>query len=154
MYNGEVNAEKLEKWVCYLEVYCRIQNLQDDDTKIQLASLRLEGVALVWWEAKTQEEMKNHSEISIYWFDFPYVVRRKFYPLAYIQKAIMDWKIFRQLKGQSVQNYRQEFRRRALVLGVNLSSQDTLLKYIWGFHNYIRHNILMFNLKNLDEVRV
>lgn len=27
MYNGEVNAEKLDNWIRQLEVYCRIQNL-------------------------------------------------------------------------------------------------------------------------------
>ena len=53
LYNGEVNAEKFENWVHQLEVYYRIQNLQYDDTKIQLASLRLEGATLVFWEAKT-----------------------------------------------------------------------------------------------------
>lgn len=59
MYNGEVNVEKLENWVRQLEVYCRIQNLQDDDTKIQLDSLRLEDAELIWWKDKTQEEIKN-----------------------------------------------------------------------------------------------
>ena len=44
----------------------------------------------------------------------------------------MIWKNFRQLKGQIVQDYTQEFRKRALLLGVNLNSQDTLLKYIGG----------------------
>ena len=34
MYNGEVNAEKLDNWISQLEVYCRIQNLQEDDIKI------------------------------------------------------------------------------------------------------------------------
>ena len=43
MLNGEFNAEKLDNWIRKLEVYLRIQNLQDDDTKIQLASLRMEG---------------------------------------------------------------------------------------------------------------
>ena len=57
--NGEVNAGKLENWVCQLEVYCRIQNLQGDDIKIHLASLRPEGATLVWWESKTQEEIKK-----------------------------------------------------------------------------------------------
>lgn len=66
----------------------------------------------------------------------------------------MDWKNFRQLKGQSVQNYTQEFRRRELVFGVDFSSQDTLLKYIGGLHSYLRHTILMFNPTNLDEVCV
>ena len=34
MYNGEVNAENLDNWICQLEVYCRIQNLQEDGIKI------------------------------------------------------------------------------------------------------------------------
>ena len=37
---------------------------------------------------------------------------------------------------------------------VELSSQDTLLKYIGGLHNYLRHTVLMFNPTNLDEVCV
>ena len=47
MFNGEVNAEKIDNWIKQLEVYLRIQNLQDDDTKIQLASLRMEGATLI-----------------------------------------------------------------------------------------------------------
>jgi hypothetical protein len=53
-----------------------------------------------------------------------------------------------------VQSFTQEFRRRALVLGVDLSSQETLLKYIGASHSYLRHTILMFNPSNLDEVYV
>ena len=44
--------------------------------------------------------------------------------------------------------------KRALLLGVNLNSQDTLLKYIGGLHSYLKHTILMFNPNNLDEVCV
>jgi hypothetical protein len=40
------------------------------------------------------------------------------------------------------------------VLGVDLSSQETLLKYIGALHSYLRHTILMFNPSNLDEVCV
>ena len=50
-----------------------------------------------------------------------------------MQKAIMNWKNFRQLKGQNVQEYTQEFRRRALLLGVDLHSQDNFLKYIEAY---------------------
>ena len=42
----------------------------------------------------------------------------------------------------------------ALLLGIDLQSQDTLLKYIGGLHNYLRHTILMFNPTSLDEVCV
>ena len=47
IFNGEVNAEKLDNLIRQLEVYLRIQNLHDEDTKIQLASLRMEGATLV-----------------------------------------------------------------------------------------------------------
>jgi hypothetical protein len=105
MYNGEVNDEKLDNWICQIEVYCRIQRIQDDETKIHLASLRLESATLIWWEAKTQVDMKNHGKLLSSWKDFIVAIKRKFYPLAYMQKAIMDWKNFRQAKGENVQSY-------------------------------------------------
>ena len=39
MYNGELNAEKLDNWICQIEVYYRIQNFTEDNIKIQLDSL-------------------------------------------------------------------------------------------------------------------
>jgi hypothetical protein len=36
-------------------------------------------------------------------------------------------------------------------LGIYFSSQETLLKYIGGFHSYLRHTILMFNPTSIDE---
>ena len=78
MYNGEVNAEKLDNWICKLELYYRIQNLQEDDIKIQLVSLRLEGATLVWWDENTQEEMRIHSKISISWVEFISSIKRSF----------------------------------------------------------------------------
>ena len=53
-----------------------------------------------------------------------------------------------------MQDYTQEFRKRSLMLGVDLQSQDTLLNYIGGLHSYLRHNILMFSPTSLDEVCV
>jgi hypothetical protein len=114
----------------------------------------LDGAALIWWESKTHEDMKKHGKILISWNDFIVAIKKQFYPLAYKQKATMECQNFRQAKGQSVQRFTQEFRRRALVLGVDLSSQETLLKYIGALHSYLRHTILMFNPSNLDEVCV
>ena len=71
-----------------------------------------------------------------------------------MQKDIMDWKNFRQGKGKNVKFYTQEFSRRALILCVDLKSQENFLKYIGGLHCYLRHTILMFNSSNLDEVCV
>ena len=67
---------------------------------------------------------------------------------------MMSWQTLRQLKGQNVQSYSQEFRKRALILGISLDSPETLLKYIGGLHSYLRHTILMFNSTSIYEVSV
>lgn len=72
--------------------------------------------------------MKKHGKVLTSWNNFSTTLRRQFYPLSYMQKSIMDWKNIRQGKGKSVRNYTQEFRRKALVLGVYLTTQETLLK--------------------------
>jgi hypothetical protein len=135
-------------------VYCRIQRIIDDETNIQLASLRLDSETLICWEDKTQEDMRKHGKVLSSWNDFIVAIKRQFYPLAYMQKTIMDWQNFRQAKGKDVQSFTQEFRRRALVSGIDLSSHETLLKYIGGLHSYLRHTIIMLNPSNLDEVYV
>ena len=47
MYNGELNAYKLDNWIHQIEVYCRIQNFIEDNIKIQLDSLRIGGTSLI-----------------------------------------------------------------------------------------------------------
>jgi hypothetical protein len=99
MYNGEVNAEKLDNWICQIEVYCRIQKIQVDENKIHLASLRLDSATLIWWESKIQEDMKKHGKILTSLNDFIFAIKRQFYPLAYMQKDTMDWQNLRPAKG-------------------------------------------------------
>ena len=65
----------------------------------------MDGAALVWWEAKTKEEIKKYGKVTLTWNEFITAIKKQFYPLAYLQKAIMNWKKFRQLKGQNVQDY-------------------------------------------------
>jgi hypothetical protein len=65
---------------------------------------------------------------------------------------MMDWQTLKQDKVKNVQEYTQEFRKRALAF--HLYTQETLLKYIGGLHDYLKHTILMLNPTNLDEVSV
>ena len=47
IYDGELNAEKLDNWIRQIDVYCRVQNNNSDKSKIQLARLCLGGTTLV-----------------------------------------------------------------------------------------------------------
>ena len=53
IYDGELNAKKLDNQIRQIDVYCKVQSIDSNKSKIQLASLRLGGTALVWWEGKT-----------------------------------------------------------------------------------------------------
>jgi hypothetical protein len=95
LYDGELNAEKLDNWIRKIEVCCRIQRIIDEETMIQLASLKMGGTALVWWESRTKHDLKKFGKNLSSWLDFTSTLQKKFYPLAYLQQAIMSWQNFR-----------------------------------------------------------
>jgi hypothetical protein len=67
---------------------------------------------------------------------------------------MMEWKTLRQGKGQTIQSFREEFRKKALALNIPLDSYETLMKYIGALHSYIHHTLFLFNPTGLDEVCV
>ena len=154
MYNGELDVEKMDNWLKQIEVYCKIQNIVDEPVKFQLATLRMGGTALIWWQSKTRDDLCTKGKVITSQFEFTSGLKKQFYPLGYMQEEVMDWQTFKQGKGQSVQEYTQEFRKRAMILGVSLYTQDTLLKYIGGLQEYLKYTILIFNPTNIDEVSV
>ena len=95
IYDGELNVEKLDNWIRQIDVYCRVQSIDSDKSKIQLASLCLGGTALVWWEGRTQADMKRHDKTIFVSSEFVSVIKKQFYPLAYMQQAMVSWKTLR-----------------------------------------------------------
>ena len=95
------------------------------------------GTTLIWWEIKTQSNLKQKAKIISSWSKFVKALRKKFYPLGYTQQAVMDWQHLRQGKGQSVQEFTQEFKKNALALDIPLNTQETLLNYIGSLHSYL-----------------
>ena len=76
MYDGEVNDEKLDNWVKHMEVYCNVQQIKDEATKIRLASLLLEGITLIWWQSKMQHGTQQVGKIFPSWHDFISALRK------------------------------------------------------------------------------
>jgi hypothetical protein len=91
MYDGKVNAEKLDNWVRQMEVYCNVKQIKDEATKIRLTSLRLEGTTLIWWQSKMQHGTQQVGKIFPSWHDFISTLRKQFYPLGYKEKALIEW---------------------------------------------------------------
>jgi hypothetical protein len=78
IYDGELNAEKLENWIKQIEVYCRVQKIMDDTAKIQLATLHLGGTTLIWWESKTQVDLIQQGKVISSWDEFTTAIRKNF----------------------------------------------------------------------------
>jgi hypothetical protein len=74
--------------------------------------------------------------------------------LGYKEKASIEWKCLKLRKGQTVQEYIDEFRKMALMLKIPLYTQETLMKYIGVLPTHIRNNVFMFGPTNIDEVYV
>ena len=136
-----------------VEVYCHVQHIDEEEVKVQLASLWLEGTALIWWERKLHDRSKCGNLLSS-WSEFKSTIRKQFYPLDYLHKEMMEWKTLRQSKGQIVQSFTEEFRKKVISLNIPLDSYETLMKYIGALHSYICHNLLLFNPTSLDKVCV
>ena len=99
-----------------------MQGITDDPSKIQLATLRMSGMALTWWESNIQQDLRKNGKIISVWNEFIEVLRKQFYPLGHMQQLTMIWKMFRQDKRQSIQDYTHEFIKRAIALNVSLDT--------------------------------
>jgi hypothetical protein len=61
----------------------------DDETKIHISSLRLDSAALIWWESKTQEDMRKHGKILTSWNDFYCCNLKDIFTHCHISKRLL-----------------------------------------------------------------
>jgi hypothetical protein len=154
MYDGEVNVEILGNWVRQMEVYCSVQQIKDEATQIKLVSLQLAGTSLIWWQSKLKNGTQQVGNVFPSWKVFVSALRKKFYPLGYKEKGLIEWQAVKLRKGQTMQEYKDGFCKMALILDIPLHTQETLMKYIGGLPVHIRNIVFMFGPTNLDEVFV
>jgi hypothetical protein len=119
-----------------------------------LASLRLVGTTLIWWQSKLQNGTQQVGNVFPSWKFFVSTLRKKFYPLGYKEKALIEWQGIKLRKGQTVQEYTDGFHKMALMLDIPLHTQENLMKYIGGLPAHIRNIVFMFGPNNIDEVYV
>jgi hypothetical protein len=154
IYDGEVNAERIDNWVINMEVYCSVQQIKDEATQIKLASLRLAGTSLIWWKSNLQNGTQQVGNVFPSWQVFVSALRKKFYPLGYKEKDLIEWKVLKLRKGQIMQEYTVGFHKMALMLDIPLHTQETLMKSIGDLPTHICNIVFMFGPTNIDEVYV
>jgi hypothetical protein len=76
VYNGVVNAEKIDNWVRQMEVHCSVQQINDEATKIKLALLHLASTTLIWWQSKLQHGIQQIGNVFPSCQDFIFALRK------------------------------------------------------------------------------
>ena len=56
-------------------------------------------------ENKIHDDFDKKGKIISSWYEFIVALKKQFYPLGYMQQAVMDWQNLRQGKRQNVQEY-------------------------------------------------
>jgi hypothetical protein len=47
---GQMNGETMDSWICSLSTYFKTSRKMEEATKLQIASLQLEGITQTWWD--------------------------------------------------------------------------------------------------------
>jgi len=83
--------KKIDNWIKQIEVCCRVQIIVVKGAKVQLVTLWLGGITLIWWDSKVQEDLRMKCKMTSSWHDFTATLKKQFYLLGYMQQALMNW---------------------------------------------------------------
>jgi len=101
VFEGQIDAEALEKWLTLLEGYFSVHNFFDKE-KNTFALLKALSQVKHWWE--TYWEKISTEESRIYaadptWDFFMDAVKEQYYPIGNYEDQYMRWTTLRQERG-------------------------------------------------------
>lgn len=80
-YNGDLSPEELDGWLKSLEVYFSTKGFSKEQ-RVSFARLRLDGHALIWWEAYTS----GLDAPVTTWKQFTTAIQNQLYPIGYKER--------------------------------------------------------------------
>jgi hypothetical protein len=156
---GQMHGETVDSWICSLSTYFKTSPEMEETTKLQIASLQLEGIAQTWWDthltnAELIVELDNPPSTNdriTSWEHFCQALRERFYPPGYLQNLLEKWLQLWQLSNQSVQAYIDVFYKLRLQLQINEPDQVLIIKFNSGLVLPLRREVDLFDSPSLDK---
>jgi hypothetical protein len=151
VFEGQIDAEALEKWLTLLEGYFSVHNFSDKE-KITFALLKALPHVKHWWE--TYWEQSSTEESGIYgadptWDFFVDAVKEQYYPVGNYEDQYMRWTTLRQERGQAVSEFTNTFHTLRTKLGIKDSERHLVLKYRGALHRYIQTEMDFLDISSL-----
>jgi hypothetical protein len=151
VFEGQIDAEALDKWLNLLEGYFSVHNFSDRE-KITFALLKALPHVKHWWE--TYWEQSSTEESGIYgveptWDFFVDAVKEQYYPVGNYEDQYMRWTTLRQERGQAVPEFTNTFHTLRTKLGIKDSERHLVLKYRGALHRYIQTEMDFLDISSL-----
>jgi hypothetical protein len=151
VFEGQIDAEALEKWLTLLEGYFSVHNFSDKE-KITFSLLKALPHVKHWWE--TYWEQSSTEESGIYgadptWYFFVDAVKEQYYPVGNYEDQYMRWTTLRQERGQAVSEFTNTFHTLHTKLGIKDSERHLVLKYRGALHRYIQTEMDFLDISSL-----
>jgi hypothetical protein len=120
IFDGQIHADALDKWLNLLEGYFSVHNFSDKE-KITFALLKALPHVKHWWE--TYWEKISTKESGIYgaeptWDFFVDAVKEQYYPIGNYEEQYMRWTTLQQERGQAVPEFTNTFHTLRTKLGI------------------------------------
>jgi hypothetical protein len=140
IFEGQIDADALEKWLNLLEGYFFVHNFSNREN-ITFTLLKALPHVKHWWE--TYWEKISTEESGIYgveptWDFFVDAVKEQYYPVGNYDDQYMRWTTLRQERGQAVSEFTNTFHTLHTKLGIKDSERHLVLKYHGALHRYIQ----------------
>jgi hypothetical protein len=154
VFEGQIDADSLEKWLNLLEAYFSLHNFSDRE-RITFALLKALLHVKHWWE--TYWEKSSTEESGIYgskptWDFFVDVVKEQYYLVDKYEDQYMRWTTLWQEKNQIVSEFTNTFHTLRTKLGIKDFEGHLVLKYYRALHRYIQTKMDFLNISSLGVV--
>jgi hypothetical protein len=131
IFEGQIDADALDKWLNLLEGYFSVHHFSDRE-KITFTLLKDLPHVKHWWE--TYWEKSSTEESGIYgvdptWDFFVDAVKEQYYPVGNYEDQYMRWTTLRQERGQAVLEFTNTFHTLCTKMGIKDSERNLVLKY-------------------------
>jgi hypothetical protein len=120
LFEGQIDADALEKWLNLLEGYYFVQNFSDNE-KITFSLLKSLPHVIAWWEGYWERYTTNESTLfgrKPTWVAFVDSLKEEFYPVRNYDDQYMRWTTLHQRRDHTVSEYTNIFHTLHSKLGI------------------------------------
>jgi hypothetical protein len=153
IFEGQIDADALDKWLNLLEGYFSVHNFSDRE-KITFALHKTLPHVKHWWE--TYWEKSSTEESGIYgveptWDFFVDAVKEQYYHVGNYEDQYMRWTTLRQERSQEVLEFTNTFHTLRTKLGIKDFERHRVLKYRGALHRYIQTEMDFLDISSIGD---